>query len=263
VAGFVGAAKGQSIIENSSSNGSAAGSASYAGGFAGVVYEESTIINCKAEGDVGVKTSYAGGFAGAVYGTSNVKRAFAYGNVTAKSYAGGLIGTIYDFSVLERSCAFGDVGLTGGYIAGGLVGEAAGASIIHTYAQGNVNGGTGTATGVGGLVGYFSLAGGNTINYSYSSGAVVGKGTAEYGAFSGMSGVTFLGYNYYDKSAAGVDRAIGTAGSPKGLPAAFPKGLDTDEMKLQDSFAGWDFVNIWRIDDGESYPYFDSWDSAL
>jgi len=26
-------------------------------------------------------------------------------------------------------------------------------------------------------------------------------------------------------------------------------------MKQQDTFEGWDFINIWGIEEGETYPY--------
>ncbi|MDR1559754.1 MAG: hypothetical protein LBS84_08685 [Clostridiales bacterium] len=257
VAGFVGASKSQSLIEYCTADGSADGTGSYPGGFVGVVYQQSTVKCSTAAGDVSAKLSYAGGFAGAVYNASDISEAYAYGNVQAKHYAGGLIGTIYDASTLFKSCAYGNVSLTGGYIAGGLAGEAISSTISNCYARGDVNGGPGSATGVGGLVGYFSLVGNKTVTNSYSSGTVVGKGKTEYGAFCGMTGVTFLGTNYYDSDKAGVERATGTSGKPKGLAASFPQGKGTVPMMKQTTFKGWDFVNIWRIDENETYPYFE------
>jgi hypothetical protein len=285
ISGFAGAVKGQSLIENCAANGSADGTGSYPGGFAGVIYEkstvkncqaagnvnaalsyaggfagavynDSTVIDCKAEGNVNAKLSYAGGFAGAVYNESDIAGATAYGDVKAKHYAGGLIGTIYDDSTLFKSCAYGNVSLTGGYIAGGLIGEAVGSTIYFCYARGDVNGGTGAATGVGGLVGYFSLVGSKTVNYCYSSGKVTGKGTAEYGGFCGMTGVISLGANYYDSDKAGTSSATGTSGHPQGLNISFPQGRSTADMMRQDTYKGWDFVNLWGIDEGASYPYF-------
>ncbi|MDR2750623.1 MAG: hypothetical protein LBC41_08190, partial [Clostridiales bacterium] len=254
VAGFVGAAKSQSFIECSKASGTATGKGSYPGGFVGVIYENSTINNSSANVTVKASLSYAGGFAGAVYNESNVQGASATGDVSAKHYAGGLIGTIYNDSVLETSYATGNVSLTGGYIAGGLCGESFGSAISNCYARGNVSGGTGSATGVGGLVGYFSLVGTNTLTNSYSTGNVTGKGTTELGAFSGMTSVAFIGYNYYDASKAGINRATGTAGNWKGQKTAYPVGVYTPDMYKQDTYKNWDFVNIWTIEEGVSYP---------
>jgi hypothetical protein len=255
--GFAGAIYEKSTIQNSEASGNVSAKLSYAGGFAGAVYNDSTVICCRAEGDVSTALSYAGGFAGAVYNESDIAGAYAYGNVKAKHYAGGLIGTLYDDSTVFKSCAYGNVGLTNGYIAGGLIGEAVGSTINNCYARGDVDGGTGAATGVGGLVGYFSLAGSKTVNNSYSSGKVTGKGKAEYGAFSGMTGVIFLGTNYYDSDKAAAASATGTSGHPQGLDSSFPQGKGTEAMMKQATFQGWDFVNIWKIDEGQEYPYFD------
>ncbi|MDR2750622.1 MAG: hypothetical protein LBC41_08185 [Clostridiales bacterium] len=255
VGGLVGAAKGGSLIQDSSAKGTASGSAAYVGGLVGVLYEESTINNSEAYVDVTTKTSYAGGIAGAVYGKSSVQKAFAYGDVTAKHYAGGLIGTLYGHSVLEQSGAAGNVSLTGGYIAGGLVGEVSNGTISNTYALGNVSGGTGSATGVGGLVGYFSGVGTNSVTNSFSAGTVAGKGTTELGAFSGLSAVTFIGANYFDSDNSGVQAATGSSKKWKGETGAYPQGKGTDELLLLATFEGWDFDNIWSIDEGTGYPY--------
>ena len=257
VAGFVGALKSASKIACCFASGSVGARGSYGGGFAGVAYERSAISNCRADGDVLVNGSYAGGFAGAIYGESQVTDAFAYGNVGSNYYAGGLIGTLYDTSIVARSCAYGNVA-TKNYIAGGLVGEAIYSAIMNCYARGNVIG----TTGVGGLVGYFSGSGvcvGKIVMNSYSSGTAIGKGTAEYGAFNGRSGVFYVGTNYYDATRAATPSGYGTSGSPMGLAESFPQGRSIVEMMQRRTFVGWDFDNVWKIDEYMSYPYFE-WD---
>lgn len=233
---------------------------SYAGGIAGAVCGASTISMGHAGGSVVTKASYAGGVAGAVYGASTVTQCCTAANVSACYYGGGAIGTLYEKSLIYMSGASGNVTVTN-YISGGLVGEVVCSTVSDCYARGNVKG----TTGVGGLVGYFSgtasssccCGNNNTVKNSYSSGSVTGTGTTEYGAFNGRSGVEYLGTNYYDSTKAGVSRAYGTAGSPQGVSSSFPQGKNTAAMMKRDTFVGWDFNNIWKIDENQSYPYFE------
>jgi len=50
-------------------------------------------------------------------------------------------------------------------------------------------------------------------------------------------------YSYYDKETSGQDD------TGKGIPKT------TAEMMQQSTFETWDFTNIWRINEGNSYPY--------
>ncbi|MDR0999589.1 MAG: hypothetical protein LBL96_02105 [Clostridiales bacterium] len=254
VANFVGAQKSQSLIENCEAVGDVTARGSYGGGFAGVIYQQSKINNSRVKGCVHIKLSYAGGFVGAIYGASTVTNSYAYSEVSANHYGGGFVGTIYDSSTMDSVCAYGNVTVNN-YIAGGLVGEAVSSTISNSYARGNVKG----TTGVGGLVGYFSGLGSTkkkSITNSYSTGTVTGSTKLdELGAFNGRSGVEYKGTNFYNASTAGVSNAYGSAGKPVGDSAAFPKGKTTEQLMNKDTFTGWDFKNIWRIYDGDSYPY--------
>lgn len=227
---------------------------SYVGGIAGAVHGGTVLESVYSNGSAEANISYAGGLAGAVYGQSSISGGYAAGNVNAAYYAGGLVGTLYESSEIFKSCAYGSVTTTN-YIAGGLVGEAVASTISNSYARGNVIG----TTGVGGLVGYFSgLGTSNTksVENSYSSGSVTGVGTAEYGAFNGRSGVKYLGTNYYDGDTADAPGAYGTGGSPAGTASSYPQSRTTVLMMKQSTFVGWDFGNIWDIDEDETYPYF-------
>ncbi|MDR2670765.1 MAG: Ig-like domain-containing protein [Oscillospiraceae bacterium] len=228
---------------------------SYIGGLAGALHGGASIELAYASGTVSASASYAGGLVGAVYEASSISDGYAAADVTASHYAGGLVGTLYGRSTLFRSCAYGDV-TTKNYIAGGLVGEAIASTISNCYARGDVKG----TTGVGGLVGYFSgtgAGGDKTVENCYSSGTVTGTGTTEYGAFNGRSGVKYLGTNYCDGDRAGVPRAYGTSGTPAGAASAYPQGRTTVDMMKRATFAGWDFETIWRIREGETYPFFE------
>lgn len=262
VGGLLGVTYEQSSVINCNATGNAistyAGDA-YVGGFAGAIYGKSTVVNSCASGDAtATKGQIVGGFAAIAYDSSSITKAIARGNVSSYgNYAGGFLaklhaGAISIASTVDQVAAYGNV-TAKGYVVGGLIGESLNSKVSNTYARGEVTG----TTGVGGLVGYFSgsSASGQTVYNSYSSGRVNGKNTSnEYGAFSGYSGVTFIGTNYYDKNTAGVVNSHGTAGNPKGT---YPVGYNTATMMKQSTFVGWDFDTIWKIDENTSYPYFD------
>ncbi|MDR1639995.1 MAG: hypothetical protein LBT59_09900 [Clostridiales bacterium] len=250
---LVGVLDDDAIIEDSRAEGTLSEGVSYVGGLVGAIKGGSKVIGSFSTGEAKASASYAGGLAGVVYEKSSIIESKATGNVSANHYAGGLVGTIYGGSKLEKVGAAGNV-TTKSYIAGGLAGEVIDATISNAYAHGNVKG----TTGVGGLVGYFSGTGsatGKSVENSFSTGTVTGTGTTEYGAFNGRSGVKYLGTNYYDVSTAGVPRAYGTSGSPKGDASAFPVSRTATELSTQATFVGWDFDEVWAIDEGSGYPY--------
>lgn len=286
VAGLVGTIYGASTVEGSYTKGMAiSASASYAGGLIGYSYENSkvawshadditvsvkgsyvggfiggskstTIERCYVMGtNITASASYAGGFSGVVYLKSNLTSCYVFdADVKAAYYAGGHIGTVYDCSTVEKSCAYGKVQTTVGYIAGGFAGEATNAMIANCYAQVNVSSKT---SGAGGLIAY--AAGSTSVYNCYSAGSVSAGSAANVGAFTGHSSIIFTGTNYYDSSLTGSIKAYGTGGTQKGSASAYPQGKDTATMKKQATFAGWDFVSIWRIDENETYPYFWDW----
>lgn len=288
VGGLAGAIHGQSVITDSSaSGGSIYARTSYAGGFIGTAYEKADISYCYTTADVfadygnyvggfagelnsvtvtnacatgnvaAVNGQVAGGFAGIAYAQSSLTRCNALGDVSSNgNYAGGLLGQLHagsinNASTVDQCSAYGNVTAKGN-VAGGLIGESLYSKVSNSYARGDVSG----KLSVGGLVGYFSgtASSGQTVLNSYSSGTVSGISGSELGAFTGHSGVTFTGTNYYDSDRANVSASHGSAGSPSGTP---PQGRGTEEMMKQETFVGWDFGNIWNIVEGETYPYFD------
>ncbi len=286
--GFIGAMYEQSTISRCNAEfESVKASTSYAGGFIGTAYEKADISYCYATADVSavygnyvggfagelnsatvtnacakgnvaaVNGQVAGGFAGIAYAQSSLTRCNALGNVSSNgNYAGGLLGQLHAGSInyastVEQCSAYGNVTVKG-IVAGGLIGESLYSKVSNSYARGDVSG----TLSVGGLVGYFSgtASSGQTVFNSYSSGKVTGNSNNELGAFTGRSGVTFTGTNYYDSDRANVSVSHGSAGSPAGTP---PQGRGTEAMMKQETFSGWDFGSIWNINEGETYPYFD------
>ncbi|MCL2502894.1 MAG: hypothetical protein FWE99_07170, partial [Bacteroidales bacterium] len=114
-------------------------------------------------------------------------------------------------------------------------------------------------TEVGGFVGTFY----NTaiIKNAYAVGSVAGNptNTTRTGSFAGEhigTSQRYDGTNFFDSEMSNVPRAHGTNGTAGGATSneARPQGRTTEDMMQQARFTGWDFANIWNIDEGQSYP---------
>jgi type II secretion system protein G len=275
--GLVGYTSGQ--VTDSYSIGNVTGTGGSVGGLAGM---SSTVTNCYAEGDVdgggdcvgglvgqcdgAISDSYAtgnvtgagdvvGGLAGIA--DSTVTNSYALGNVTGTgAYVGGLLG--YSGGEVSNSYAVGDV--DGGYYVGGLVGQCDGA-ISDSYATGNV---TGAGDYVGGLAG----TAGSTVTNSYALGNVTGTGACVGGLAGGAYGqVSYcysIGLATTTAEGSSVGGLIGDGGNnvissyynsdPAGqINNGIGTPLTAAQMKQQANFDGWDFDNVWSIDN--SYPF--------
>ena len=144
---------------------------------------------------------------------------------------------------------------------GGLVGCTQKGTILDSYARGSVNTEAATsaapAARVGGLAGCAEYRG--EIIRSYSTGAViVDADTTLYGGLVGNIANVGGGNNgvvvdsYWDTQTSG--QATSAAGFPR----------STNDMKIQSTFATFDFVNIWGIDPAKNngYPYL-LWENLL
>jgi hypothetical protein len=193
--------------------------------------------------------AFSGTFDGGGHKITNVNISEA----SSFEYAGlfGLnVGTIQNLGVE-------DVTITTGNYAGALAGGSGGGKIQMCYSTGSVSGGS----SVGGLVGYnnytaiensYSIAQVNGTGSSGSTGGLVGnvcRGSATYsysaglvksnspkvGGFVGAIDNANLAVNYYDKTVArqgDVDKAF---------------AITTAEAAARETYAGWDFENIWAI----------------
>ena len=124
-----------------------------------------------------------------------------------------------------------DVNAVNGNSVGGLVGANYGnGTITNCYSTGSVSG----YNGIGGLVG----SNWGTITNCYSTVSV-----SEYDCGGGLVGENNgnIG-NCYFLSISGPNNGYGAP-------------LTDAQMKQQSSFVGWDFVNIWDISEGVTYPF--------
>jgi|GEM_PF-729325 len=159
-------------------------------------------------------------------------------NYTGKGHNGGMIGTTEN-STINNCFTSGCIKSTDSYWTntGGLIGEdsSSGASTIsNCYSSCNVEG----VSHMGGLIGDAKYT---IVRNSYSIGHVIG--TSWSGGLCGFSGGTVTN-SFWDTETSGFTSSNGGTGKT------------TAEMMTESTFtaAGWDFTNIWKMEDG--YPRF-------
>jgi hypothetical protein len=160
------------------------------------------------------------------------------------SYIGGLVGWNY-MGQLTACYATGSV--SGQNHAGGLVGwNSIGGKLTNCYATASVSG----PLDVGGLAGVNS----GTISNCYSNGPV-SKRDLYTGGLVGHNSDNFglIDASFWDIQTSGLTDGVGNQDpDPNGVT-----GKTTTEMKKLSTFTseGWDFVNVWGIGNGQTYPY--------
>ncbi|MFA6610034.1 MAG: GLUG motif-containing protein, partial [Candidatus Omnitrophota bacterium] len=138
-----------------------------------------------------------------------------------------------------------NIGVTNADVTGGIyVGILSGcnytffqaSAINNSYVTGAVSGNS----IVGGLIGI--NVGSATVNNSYAATTV--NGNTDLGGLIGSSSGGTITSSYYDSTISGM------SDTGKGDPKT------TAEMKQRSTFSGWDFMNLWTMDEGVSYPQF-------
>ncbi len=177
------------------------------------------------KGDVGGLIAYNnGGPLSNCYSTGSVSATWSEGA------AGGLVGQ--NFGPISNSYSSSSV--NGGFYVGGLVGRNSRAIISNSYTSGIVTG----VKYTGGLVGDNGFS---TISNSYATGFVTG-GTYT-GGLVGRNYASTISNSYWDTETSGQSSSAGGTGKT------------TVQMKQQATFVGWEFTNIWDINEGVTYPY--------
>jgi len=259
---YVGSLVGENAgnVSNCYSTGDVNG-VSYVGGLVGRNYY-GTISNCYSTGEVsgssnvGALVGQNGSIdcipmIGCLVRSGYIYNSYSTGSVQGASNVGGLVGcnygTISDCYSTDSLSATSSLG-------GGLVGYNGG-TISNSYSTGCVNG----VSHLGGLVGFNAAARGQAnewegdITNCYSTASVTGTGD-NVGGLCGSNSST-ISACFWD---------IQTSGEPNmcGDQSEDATGCDpncaktTAEMQTRSTFteAGWDFVEIWLINDGATYP---------
>jgi hypothetical protein len=205
----------------------------YVGGLLGENSWGGSVSNCYSTGDVSGDYS-VGGLVGSNWGGS-VSNCYSTGSVSGDYGVGGLVGVNYCYCNVSNCYSTGDVNGVGD--VGGLVGCNWGI-VSNCYSTGDVNG----VGGVGGLVGSTGCLRCHAIvSNCYSTGDVNG---VDY--VGGLVGYIYEGdiEGFWDVQTSGIDNSAGGTGKT------------TAEMQTRSTFteAGWDFIEIWLINEGATYP---------
>ncbi|MCK4849989.1 MAG: hypothetical protein KAT11_01495 [Phycisphaerae bacterium] len=203
---------------------------SYVGGLLTNAFH-STVSNCYSTANVNGNTNNVGGLA--ANGCDGIFiNCYSTGNVSGNINVGGLVGGASCEDGYIRNC-YSTGNVNGNLNVGGLVGY------IGPYNKVSNSYSTASVTGnslVGGLVGRNS----GTISNSYSTGSVTGN--SDVGGLVGANAGTITN-SYWDILTSGQ---IGSDGG---------EGKTTAQMLQKSTYVGWDFVSIWAIDEGVTYPY--------
>lgn len=181
-------------------------------------------VNISKKGITG--RSSVGGICGSLsYG--NIENCMVTGDIIGDEYVGGIVGGYNsNYSSISQCASSGNIIANSGSVGGILANQYALCSIKNCYSIANVKAEGSYSSRVYGIGGssencYFAgTVSGADINYVYP----IGSNTN----------------SYYD--------------SEKTKISGKPGALTTKQMKQQASFQGWDFDNIWTIQEGVDYP---------
>lgn len=240
IGGLAGRLQGGTSIERSRSEGTVSGT-SRVGGLLG----SSSHLLFEASSSAATVTG-TGNLVGGLIGTtsnSSVATSSFTGSVSGVERVGGLVGHLgsahndREFAI-ERSFVTGDV--TGTNRVGGVAGHSFGGSVADSYGLGGVEG----DDEVGGLIGSAELA--LELFNAYSTGLVVrAPGATNVGGLIGRienPAEATVTSSYWD-----METTLQPS-SPAG------EGRTTAQMYTQATYEGWDFDEVWSIQEGTDYP---------
>lgn len=198
-----------------------------------------------------------------IYGYSDNKRASVsnlFVNISKKGITGGInVGGIcgsLSYGNIENCMVTGDI--SGYQYVGGIVGYVEYCEVASNISQcassGNI---IATDGGVGGILGY--RYGSYSIENCYSIANVKAEGSyssSVYGIGCSAKNCYFAGTisGTGDVYPIGEYKTNSYYDSEKTKISGKPGALTTKQMKQQASFQGWDFDNIWTIQEGVDYP---------
>jgi uncharacterized protein (TIGR02145 family) len=184
---------------------------------------------------------------------------------TGTNYVGGLVGKAINNTTISN-CGVTNAAVYGDITVGGLVGLAEQITIQNSYSAANVTANLHTA---GGLVGLSQST--TTISNCYATGAVtannhVGAGLVGFADATLITNCYCTGAIYVGSNYGGMIASIGGNGNT--ITNSFwnktTSDINTSEggtgyvnikFGKQKTFTGWDFTNIWAIDEFVTYPY--------
>lgn len=162
-----------------------------------------------------------------------------------ESYIGSIAGCLQN-SVLKNSYAVGKInGLSN---LGGLTGWQNGGTMENCYSDVTVTVRGMNPNSIGGLIGFQS--GNSMLKNSYAIGPVAINANNRGGVIGWQYNSSAIAC-FFDKDTTGQTNGVG---SRLGNCVTDIIGKNTAEMKQKSTYIGWDFTNVWKIDEGNSYP---------
>lgn len=161
---------------------------------------------------------------------SIIDQCYSKGNITAKEYISGFVGGTYK----------GTMGMSG-------------AGITNSYSTVNI---IATSDSKYPCIANFMRNNESTLENIYASGTIShidGKEIDKAFVYDTISDITKNAYHNINEIN-DIDNIIGIEAYREKYPNTLV-GLTEEEMKIKSSYIGFDFENIWAIDDGESTPY--------
>ena len=176
---------------------------------------------------------------------------YSTGNVNGGRSVGGLVG-FNDYGDVGDCYSTSDV--NGFANVGGLVGVNLD-TISTCYSTGDVNG----DEDVGGLVGCNGVGAGRfpTPGYIYNSYAIGSvQGTSHVGGLVGINDFGDIEGSFWDVQTSGEPNMCGSQNELYATGCDPNCGKTTAEMQTRSTFTdvGWDFDEIWLINEGATYP---------
>ena len=214
------------------------------GGLVGLAESDCLISDARTDAEVTAQNSRVGGLAGRLRSDAAVQRSSAKGRVEIDGdgdEAGGLVGRMHSSgtSVVE-SFATGAVIAPASDDVGGLVGRVRRPALIrNSYATGDVQG----KDEVGGLLGRIEQSD-TTVENTYSVGLVEGDDIGGLVGKSDDDDDVLASYWWFDADE-NADQPDESAGG---------ESRTTGEFAERSSFQGWDFSQVWSIEDGQGDP---------
>jgi len=193
------------------------------------------------------KDNRAGGLFGKTLAGSVVKNVGVVDcNITSGWYPGALVGDC--FGVVDSCFVAGGTVASGSGLDAGNVGSFSGllrpsGSISNCYSTADVTFGDKEWENQGGFIGHIA---GPVTNCYYAGVVTVAPDGGVGGGFHG-NGVGPITSSYFDVEVGGIAALDSAGSSTKG-------GRTTDDMKQESTYVGWDFANVWSIDEGQGYP---------
>ncbi|MDR1976915.1 MAG: InlB B-repeat-containing protein [Campylobacteraceae bacterium] len=192
-----------------------------------------------------------GGIAGLINTNSTIANSYSIGSVSGNNNIGGIAGYMQN-SAIANSYSIGSI--SGNIGVGGIaayVGD--GSNITNTYSKASVSG----DMAVGGIAGYVfqsRVANNAAINQEIIGSSGVNRIVGVVAAVNTISDNFALATMNVNGAQRFSDNAGGLDGADK-TDADF-KSQETYEVDLSWSFDGENASHPWKIDEGESYPYF-------